>query len=90
MTTLPPPSVNPTPEQSIEKKVYGIVDKFKDHLPVVNDRYRLGFTLYKYMVGEGDAPEILVKSTKIKVQGISLEELAKKLSQEIQNLKNTS
>ncbi len=90
MSTLPPPAVNPTPEQSIENKVYGIVDKFKEHLPVVNDRYRLGFTLYKYMIGEGDAPEVLVKSTKIRVQGISLEELAKKLSQEIQNLKNAS
>ena len=90
MTTLPPPSVTPTPEQSIEKKVYDIVDKFKDHLPVVNDRYRLGFTLYKYMTGEGDAPEILVKSTKIKVQGISLEELAKKLTEELKNLKSAS
>jgi len=90
MTTLPPPAVNPTPEQSIEKKVYDIVDKFKDYLPVLNDRYRLGFTLYKYVEGEGDAPEILVKSTKIKVQGISLEELAKRISEELQKLKSTT
>jgi len=77
MTTLPPPSVNPTPEQSIEKKVYDIVDKFKEHLPVVNDRYRLGFTLFKFVKGEGDPPEVLVKSTKIKLQGISEAEFAR-------------
>jgi len=87
MTTLPPPSVNPTPEQSIEKKVYDIVDKFKEHLPVVNDRYRLGFTLYKFVKGEGDPPEVLVKSTKIKLHGISEAEFAKKLSDEIKILK---
>ena len=90
MTTLPPPSVNPTPERSIEKKVYDIVDKFKDHLPVLNDRYRLGFTLFKYVTGEGDPPEVLVKSTKIRLEGITEAEFAKKLSEEIKNLKAAS
>lgn len=90
MTTLPPPSVNPASDQSIEKKVYAIVDKFKDHLPVVNDRYRLGFTLYKFVKGEGDPPEVLVKSTKIKLVGISEAEFAKKLLSEINNLKSTN
>jgi hypothetical protein len=90
MTTLPPPGVNPASDQSIEKKVYAIVDKFKDHLPVVNDRYRLGFTLYKYVKGEGDPPEVLVKSTKIKLEGISEAEFAKKLSEELKNLKSDS
>ena len=90
MTTLPPPGVNPAPEQSIEKKVYDIVDKFKDHLPVVNDRYRLGFTLYKFVKGEGDPPEVLVKSTKIKLEGISEAEFAKKLSEELKSLQSVS
>jgi hypothetical protein len=90
MTTLPPPGVNPASDKSIEKKVYDIVDKFKDHLPVVNDRYRLGFTLYKFVKGEGDPPEVLVKSTKIKLEGISEAEFAKKLSEELKNLKSAS
>jgi len=90
MTTLPPPSVNPALEQSIEKKVYAIVDKFKDLLPVVNDRYRLGFTLFKYVTGEGDPPEVLVKSTKIRLEGISEAEFAKKLSEELKKLKSDS
>ena len=90
MSTLPPPAVNPTPEQSIEKKVYDIVDKFKDHLPVLNDRYRLGFTLFKYVTGEGDPPEVLIKSTKIKLEGISEAEFAKKLSEELKSLQSAS
>ena len=40
------------------------------------------------MSGEGDAPEILVKSTKIKIEGITKEELAKKISEELK--KNNS
>ena len=90
MTTLPPPKVNPAPEQSIEKKVYDIVDKLKDYLPVLNDRYRLGFTLYKFVKGEGDPPEVLVKSTKIRLEGISAKEFAKKLTEELNNLKSAS
>jgi hypothetical protein len=89
MSTLPPPGVNPAPENSIEKKVYAIVDKYKEHLPVVNDRYRLGFTLFKYVTGEGDPPEVLVKSTKIKIEGITEAEFAKKLAEEIKNLKTS-
>lgn len=90
MTTLPPPAVNPAPEDSIEKQVYSIVEKYKDHLPVVNDRYRLGFTLFKYVMGEGDPPEVLVKSTKIKLEGISKEEFAKKLTEELTYIKRVS
>ena len=90
MSTLPPPAVNPAPENSIEKKVYAIVDKYKEHLPVVNDRYRLGFTLFKYVTGEGDPPEVLVKSTKIKLEGISEEEFAKRLAEELKKLKSAS
>ncbi len=87
MTTLPPPGVSPVSESSIEKKVYDIVNKFNDYLPVVNDRYRLGFTLYKFVKGEGDPPEVLVKSTKIKLEGISEAEFAKKLSEELKKIK---
>ena len=53
----------------------------------MNDRNRLGFSLYKYVKGEGDNPATLIKSTKIKIEGISLEELANKISSEIDKLK---
>jgi len=87
MSTLPPPATRQTPEDSLEKRVYEIVESFSKHLPIMNDRNRLGFSLYKYVMGEGDHPAILVKSTKVKIEGISAEELALKLAAEIEKLK---
>lgn len=72
---------------SIERQVYSIVDEFKDNIPVPNDRNRLAFCLYKYVNGEGDSPEILVKTTKIKIEGISEKELATKLKGKISSVK---
>lgn len=83
MTTLPPPATKVFPESTIEKKCYNIVELFKENIPIMNDRNRLGFNLYKYITGEGDAPEILVKSTKIKIEGITKEELARRLAEEL-------
>jgi len=72
---------------AIEKQVYTIVDEFKDNIPVPNDRNRLAFCLYKYVNGEGDAPEILVETTKIKIKGISEKELAIKLNEKVSMVK---
>lgn len=71
---------------SIEKQVYSIVDEFKDNIPIPNDRNRLAFCLYKYVNGEGDSPEILVKTTKIKIEGISEKELAAKLKEKVSSV----
>ncbi len=87
MTTLPPPGTNEFPDSSIEKKVYGIVESFSDYIPISNDKNRLGFGLYKYMVGEGDPPETLLKSTKIKIEGITLEDLAAKIKAKLEEVK---
>jgi len=87
MTTLPPPKTKKFPEESLEKQVYQIVENLSDYVPVTNDRNRLGFNLYKYMKGEGDKPEIIVKTSKIKVKGISLEELAGKIKSELEKIK---
>jgi hypothetical protein len=62
---------------------------FIENIPIVNDRNRLGFNLYKYMKGEGDKPEILVKSTKIKIIGITKEELARKLSEALTKIEKS-
>lgn len=87
MTTLSPPNTREFPDSSVEKKVYNIVESLTEYLPIANDRNRLGFGLYKYMVGEGDPPEVLIKSSKLKIEGITPEELAKKISTAIENLK---
>ena len=87
MSTLPPPKTKKFPEDSLEKRVYQIVEGLSEYVPIMNDRNRLGFNLYKYMQGEGDSPDILVKTSKIKVKGISLEELAEKIKNELEKIK---
>ncbi|MDR3668060.1 MAG: hypothetical protein P4L35_14560 [Ignavibacteriaceae bacterium] len=88
MGTLPPPATKHFPDDSTEKKVYKVVDKFREYLPIENDRNRLGFALFKYITGEGDEPGITLKSTKVKIEGISTQELANKLTIEINIIKD--
>ena len=90
MTSLPPPATKYFPETSLEKQCYNIADSFKENIPIMNDRNRLGFNLYRFVKGEGDAPEVLVRSTKIKIIGVTKEELAKKLSEELAKVKITN
>jgi hypothetical protein len=87
MSTLPPPNTKKFPESSQEKKAYNLVEQFAEYLPVANDRNRLGFGIYKFLEGEGDPPDILLKSSKLIIEGISLDELAKKISDELEKLK---
>lgn len=87
MSTLPPPSVKKSSGDSLESKVYTIVESLKEYIPVMNDRNRLGFGLYKFMKGEGDKPEILVRTSKLNIKSITLDELADKLSVELSKLK---
>ena len=88
MTSLPPPATQKTPDDSLEKMVYQIVEGLSEYLPILNDRNRLGFSLYKYVTGQGDHPETIVKTAKVKVKGISLEELAHKISIEIEKIQS--
>ena len=86
MTTLTPPGTLEFPESSLEKKVYNIVEQFCEHIPVTNDKNRLGYGLFKFMKGEGDAPKVLLRSAKIKVVGISIDELAAKIDTELKKI----
>jgi hypothetical protein len=88
MTTLSAPLTKSYPDNSLEKKAYEIAERFKDHLPLMNDRNRLGFNLYRYLKGEGDSPEIIVRNAKFTLAGIKKEELASKLNDEIAKLKD--
>lgn len=87
MSTLPPPVTKKFPEDSIEAQVYKIVNDFKEFIPVDNDRNRLGFGLYKFVTGEGDHPKILLKTSQIRVEGISEETLADKIAAELLKVK---
>ena len=87
MSTLPPPATKKFPEDSLESMVYSIVENLREYIPVMNDRNRLGFSLYKYMKGEGDRPEILVKTSKLDIKNISLDELAEKINTALSTMK---
>jgi len=87
MATLPPPKVKKSPEDSLESKVYAMVETFKEYIPTPSDRNRLSYCLYKYLNGEGDAPQILLKTSKINFERISKEELVKKLDDELKKIK---
>lgn len=87
MSPSTPPGVIKFPEDSIEKSVYKIVDSLSEFLPIVTDRNRLGFSLYKYVIGEGDEPLVTLKSAKVTIKGISIEELAGKISSQIEQIK---
>ncbi|MBU0472866.1 MAG: hypothetical protein KKF62_01750 [Bacteroidetes bacterium] len=87
MATKAPSPVKSFPENSVEKKTYGLIESLKEFMPIDNDRNRLGYGLVKYLGGEGDAPEILLKSAKIRIVGIEYSELAKKLADGLKEIK---
>jgi hypothetical protein len=87
MTSLPPAAIKLFPENSLEKRVYNLIEKYKEYMPVNNDRNRLGFALVKYKEGKGDAPAISLKSNKITIKGITIEELSRLLDGELSEIK---
>ena len=86
MTTLTPPGTIHFPDSSLEKKVYNIVESFADYIPITNDKNRLGYCLFKFMNGEGDPPKVALRTAKIRVVGISVDDLAQKLDTELKNI----
>jgi hypothetical protein len=84
---MEPAGVRKFPEDSLEAKVYNLVESYSTYIPVQSDRSRLAFSLIKYLQGEGDNPVILVKTTKIRIEGITPEDLAGNLNSAIQDLK---
>ncbi len=87
MSTKAPSPVKTFPDTSLEKRVYSFVDSLKEFIPVHNDRNRLSYGLIKFLRGDGDAPEVLVQSTKVEIANISASELAQKLTEGIGKIK---
>ena len=65
-----------------------IVEKFAEYIPITNDKNRLGYCLFKFMKGEGDPPKVALRSAKIKVVGIPIDELAIKIDAELKSITN--
>ena len=87
MATLPPPSIKEFSDDSLEKKVYNIVESLEENIPLINDRNRLGFALVNYLKGQGDPPDITVRNNKLSLKNISEKELADLIESKIKALK---
>lgn len=87
MATLAPSPVKEFPEDSIEKKVYAMVETLEDKIPLMNDRNRLAFALLNYLDGHGDEPKITVRNNKLELKNVSESELAKILETKLAEIK---
>lgn len=87
MSSLPPMPHKEFPADSLEKQIYTMVDNLEVYIPVANDRNRLSYNLFKFMTGEGDVPLVSIKNSKIVLSDISVEELALKIEDGLQDLK---
>ncbi|MBK8944205.1 MAG: hypothetical protein IPM32_02940 [Ignavibacteriae bacterium] len=86
MSTLPPPKVKLFSEDSMEKKVYSLVDSLEQYIPIMNDRNRLSFALLNYLKGQGDEPFITVRNNKLTLKGINKVELAKLIEEKLASI----
>ena len=87
MSTLPPSKIKEFPEDSLEKKVYSMVNSFEEYIPIMNHRNRLAFSILNYLRGEGDPPFITVRNNKLTLQNITQAELAKKIEEKLKEIK---
>ena len=77
MTTKPPAQVQEADPNSPLKKIYSMVEEFKDIIPVMNERYRLAFCLNKYYNDEAGSIHEALVSTKPESCKIDMKELEK-------------
>lgn len=87
MSTLPPVPAKEFPADSLEKQIYTLVDKLEAYIPIANDRNRLSYNLFKFVTGEGDSPIVSIKNSKVQLAEISIEELALKIEEGLQDIK---
>jgi len=81
MTTKPPASVKEADPNSPLKKIYTMVEDFKDIIPVTNERYRLAFCLNKYLNGEADSIKEALISAKPESCTIDIHELERMVTE---------
>lgn len=86
MTTKAPASVKEANPDDPVKKIYSMVDEFKDVIPIMNDRYRLAFNINKFFNGEAASIEEAVTSTNAESCTIEKKELIKQLKEKYEKL----
>lgn len=79
MSTLPGPATNQLRDSAIEKKAYTIAEQLSGYLAGANAANRLGYLVYLYFIGEGDEPEVFLRSGKFSLRDISRDEFLRQL-----------
>lgn len=86
MTTKAPASVKEANPDEPVKKIYGMVEEFKDIIPVTNERYRLAFNINKFYSGESASLAEAVSNAKPESCTINGKELLKQLTEKYEKL----
>jgi hypothetical protein len=86
MTTKPPASVKEADPDSPTKKIYTMVEEFKDTIAVNNERLRVAFCLVKYFNNEASSIKEAVFSAKPESCTIDLKELVKLVAEKYNKL----
>ncbi|MGH2575031.1 MAG: hypothetical protein ACRDFC_04950 [Ignavibacteria bacterium] len=86
MTTKPPSKVKSEDPNKPVAQIYSIVEELKDRIPIINDRYRLGFCLNRYYEGLTGSIHEAVGAAKPESCKIDLKELEKIITEKYKRL----
>ncbi len=86
MTTKPPPKIKEESMSEPVKKIYAMTDELKDIIPIMNDRNRVGFCLYKYYNGEASSIKEALRSANPESCTIDRKELEKLVTEKYNKL----
>jgi hypothetical protein len=90
MTTKPPPKIKEENVSEPVKKIYSMIHELKEIIPIMNERYRLGYCLFKYYNGEAVSISEALSSANPESCTISREELERLISEKYNKLNLTS
>jgi hypothetical protein len=85
MTTKAPAKVKEANPSDPIKIIYNMVEELADDLPVTNDRYRLGFNLHKFLMGEANSIDEAVRTTRPETK-IDMKDLVKRVEEKYNKL----
>ena len=86
MTTKAPASVKKADENEPVKKIYDMVEEFKEVIPVTNERYRLAFNINKFLNGESASLKEALTNAHTESLTISRNEFLEKLAAKYEQL----
>jgi len=86
MTTKTPPSVKQAGSDEPVKKIYEMVEEFKDVIPITNERYRLAYCVNKFFNGESNSLKESLTSANPESCTIERNDLLKQLTDKYNKL----